>query len=109
MPDVRVHLLRRVPFTVTLRGEPWEIAYTYYNKSGKYASLIARCEFDGRTVQLISRNVTEYVWEDVRRGFHVASGTPARGLVTALRRAGVAELSVWRDAWTGGRPQINTR
>jgi len=99
MPDVRVHLLRRVPFTVLLNGELWELTHTYYNKSGKYASLVARCEVDGRTVELMSRNLTEYVWEDVARGFRVMSGTPARGLVTALRRAGVARLEVWREAW----------
>jgi len=92
MGDVYVRL-RRLPLEATLKGERWSIGISPLNKSGKKVELSAYCRSPYRAYRLWSGQAS-MVDEVVQRGFRVAAGTPERGLVTELRRAGLAELAL---------------
>lgn len=92
MDHVIVRFVRKPPPRVRLKGEWWRIRYVREGKNGKIGTLFARCETDGREIVLVTgrESVAEH---QVLCGFMVKGGTPARGMVTELRRIGLVTLS----------------
>jgi hypothetical protein len=93
MADVIARFIRPVPPRILIRGEWWSIR-TSHDMKGRHAYLSANCETDGRSIELASGRSRGFEGL-VAGGFHVISGTPARGLVTELRRLGYVELKPW--------------
>lgn len=96
MSDAFVIFRKRIPFEVRLdNGQSWEVSMQTGMKSG-YAAVVAAPRFkkygEGRFYILTSGKDRE-VADDLTRGFVVRTGTPERGLVSAMRRAGVVILA----------------
>ena len=94
MPNVIVRFPQNPPRRVRLKGEWWSLSIVPTRpKSYKHWALIASCEVDRREHVVCSGTGTvEAVREKMEKGFQVAGGTPLRGLVTELRRAGIVEF-----------------
>lgn len=90
--DVIVRFPKPPPREVTLKGERWTIAIIAMIKSGKKVALIATCANDHREHTLCTGRPGT-IGETMAKGFLVRSGTPQRGLVTALRQAGIVTLA----------------
>lgn len=80
-----------LPWRVRLRGEWWCVAIGILNKSGKRVALNAYMEQGDRTYTLW-KGMDSQVRGLYQGGFIVKGGTPERGLVTELRRAGRLKL-----------------
>lgn len=89
MPTAYVILQRTIPFQCFLDGCRWEVSSSTGSKSG-YMTIWARAYPQRLYVLWAGRD--DEMENAVKCGFPIASGTPERGLVTAMRRAGIAEL-----------------
>lgn len=85
--DAFVIFRQRLPFSVRLNGRTWEVSYATGAKSG-YTTIYALCRSPHKLYTLWAGRDAE-ISSALERGIPVASGTPERGLVTAMRRAGV--------------------
>ncbi len=101
MADAFVIFRQRLPFTVRLSGRNWEVSYGTGAKSG-YTTVYALCRNPHKLYTLWAGRDSELA-EELERGISVASGTPERGLITALRRAGAVIVLPERLPKTPGR------
>ena len=91
MADVYVIFRRRLPISARLNAQNWEISIHTGMKSG-YLTIVAAPQHGMGKFYILTSGKTHEVEEDLQRGFRVEGGTPQRGFVTALRRAGLAIL-----------------
>ncbi len=87
MADAYFIFRKRFPFSLRLNGKPWQVSLQTGMKSGMIAVVAAPQHGPGKFYILTSGKEAA-VQQDLLRGILVSSGTPERGLVTALRRAG---------------------
>lgn len=94
MPDAYLIFTKPLPFAVSLNGRSWAISAAPGMKSGTVAILAVETSgsVQNRKWYTFTAGRDRDVENDLRRGIRVRSGTPERGLATALRRAGLAEL-----------------
>lgn len=97
MSNVIVTFLREPPRPVLLKGEAWVVTVIPMNKSGKQVALVATCQKDYREYTLCTGR-SGSIRDTMAKGFLVPSGTPQRGIVTELRRAGIVKLTPHRIA-----------
>lgn len=90
MADVTARLIKPLPRRVLLKGEWWRFEREADMK-GRHAALYARCETDGRTVVIVEDRRGN-IEGPLHYGLHVKSGTPLRGMMTALRKLGYVAL-----------------
>jgi hypothetical protein len=89
MPTAYVILQRTIPFQCFIEGSRWEVSSSTGCKSG-YMTIWARA-YPNRLYVLWAGRDDEFD-QAITCGFPIASGTPERGLMTAMRRAGIVEL-----------------
>jgi len=96
MGDVYVVFQRNIPFSVLLEtGTTWEVSLQRGMKSGLLAVVAApqfRKAGEGRYYILASGRQRD-VERMIRCGILVSTGTPERGLVSSMRRAGAVTLT----------------
>jgi hypothetical protein len=88
MATAYVILQRTIPFQCFLDGCRWEVSASTGMKSG-YMTIWARSH---NRLYILWSGRDDEMEGAVKCGFPIASGIPERGLVTAMRRAGIAEL-----------------
>lgn len=92
MADVIAHFLKPLPWRVQLKGEWWRVEVCQQNKSGKQVAITAWADdASGRSYHLWASH-KGMLYGALVDGIHVKGGTPQRGLVTELRRAGLMLL-----------------
>lgn len=96
--SVHVKLTRPVPFRVALsngrKREIWEVGINFGGKNHSKECLYAECmRGEYRCYLLVDYGRRGRAESAASSGFFVVRGSPMHGLVTAMRRAGVAELS----------------
>lgn len=92
MGDAYFIFRKRIPFEVCLDdGQRWEITIQTGMKSG-YSAVVAAPRFKKQgqgKFYILTSGKDRQVETDLTSGILVRTGTPERGLVSALRRAGV--------------------
>lgn len=96
MPDAYVIFRKRLPFSVRLNGTNWQVSLQTGMKSGMLAVVAAPQGGGGGKFYILTAGKEYQVEQDLRNGIKVRTGTPERGLVTALRRAGAVILMAER-------------
>lgn len=83
-----------MPFEVRLdNGQSWQVSMQTGMKSG-YTAVVAAPRFKkyGGKFYILTSGKDREVADDLAHGIRVRAGTPERGLVSAMRRAGVVIL-----------------
>lgn len=86
---------KRIPFEVSLdNGQRWEVSIQTGMKSG-YAAIVAAPRYKQQGAgkfYILTSGKERDIESDLVSGIRVRTGTPERGLVSAMRRAGVVIL-----------------